>query len=100
MPASLWLSSLAAILALSRFSVDKALPLNTVEGVVTIGAMALTAFTGSQMAVRAQRRAEEAELRREEMEKLNQFGSFLLGANTLARKRRRRSWLACMRYSG
>ena len=72
--------SLSAIVALSRFTVDKALPLGNLESIVTIGTMALTALTGSQMAVRAQRRAEEAERRREEMEKLNRFGGFLLGA--------------------
>ncbi len=46
--------------------------------------MALTALIGSQLSVRAQRLAQEAIHRREEMERLNQLGSVLLAANTLA----------------
>ena len=46
--------------------------------------MALTALIGSQLSVRAQRLAQEAIHRREEMERLNELGSVLLAANTLA----------------
>jgi two-component system sensor histidine kinase KdpD len=80
------LSSMAASLAFSFYFIEEAASfrLTTIEGAVTFGAMVLTALTGSQLSVRAQRRAQEAIVRREEMERLNQLGRVLLAANSLA----------------
>jgi two-component system sensor histidine kinase KdpD len=79
------LSSTIASLAFSYFFVDDvgSFRLTTIEGVITFGAMALTAFTGSRLAIQAQRRAAEANRRREEMERLNQLGRVLLKADHL-----------------
>jgi two-component system sensor histidine kinase KdpD len=79
------LASTAASLAFSFYFVDDvgSFRLTTVEGVVTFAAMVLTAFMGSRLSIRAQRRAAEAERRRSEMERLNQFGRVLLSADCL-----------------
>jgi two-component system sensor histidine kinase KdpD len=80
------LASMAASLAFSFYFIEEAASfrLTTIEGAVTFGAMALTALTGSRLSVLAQRRAQEAIVRREEMERLNQLGRVLLAANSLA----------------
>lgn len=80
------LSSTVASLAFSYYFIEEAgsFRLTTVEGAVTFGVMALTALTGSRLSVLAQRRAQEAIHRREEMERLNQLGRVLLAASTLA----------------
>jgi len=80
------LSSTVASLAFSYYFIEEAgnFRLSTLEGFVTFGAMALTALTGSRLSVLAQRRAQEAIRRREEMERLNQLGRVLLGANSVA----------------
>jgi two-component system sensor histidine kinase KdpD len=75
-----------ASLAFSFYFIDEAgsFRLTTIEGSATFAAMALTALTGSRLSVLAQRRAREAIVRREEMERLNQLGRVLLAANSLA----------------
>jgi two-component system sensor histidine kinase KdpD len=80
------LSSMVASLIFSFYFIEDAgsFRLTTIEGAVTFGAMALTALTGSRLSVLAQRRAREAIVRREEMERLNQLGRVLLAANSLA----------------
>ena len=80
------IASAAASLAFSYYFIDQTgtFRFSTGEGIVTFTAMALTAFTGSRLSIAAQRRAEEAIRRREEMERLNQLGRILLSANTLA----------------
>ncbi len=80
------LSSTVASVVFSFYFIEEAgrFRLNTIEGAITFGAMALTALTGSRLAVRAQQRAREAILRREEMERLNQLGRVLLAADSLA----------------
>jgi two-component system sensor histidine kinase KdpD len=80
------LSSLVASLAFSYYFVDQinSFAITTPQGAVTLATMALTALTGSQLAIRAQRRADEAIRRRLEMERLHALGTALLGANTLA----------------
>lgn len=80
------LSSTVASLVFSFYFIEEATSfrLTTIEGAVTFGVMALTALTGSRLAVRAQQRAQEAILRREEMERLNQLGRVLLAATSLA----------------
>ena len=55
-----------------------------IQGVAGFVAMSLTAFIGSRLAVRAQQKAREAIARREEMERLNQLGSVLIAADSLA----------------
>jgi two-component system sensor histidine kinase KdpD len=79
------LSSTMASLAFSFFFIDDvgSFRLTTTEGIVTFGAMVLTAFTGSRLSVRAQGRAGEADRRRAEMERLNQLGRVLLSADHL-----------------
>jgi two-component system sensor histidine kinase KdpD len=79
-------SSAAASLAFSFYFIDEigTFRLTTLDGVVTFTVMSLTAFTGSRLAIIAQRRAEEANRRREEMERLNQLGRVLFAADTMA----------------
>jgi two-component system, OmpR family, sensor histidine kinase KdpD len=57
---------------------------SSLENMVTFTAMAITALTASQLSIRAQRRAHEAIHKREEIERLNQLGSVLISANTMA----------------
>jgi len=80
------LSSTVATFAFSYYSIEPigSFRLSTPQSVVTFMTMALTALTGSRLSVRAQRRAQEAIHRREEMDRLNQLGRVLLAANTLA----------------
>src|ERR1700683_828491 len=80
------LASIVASLAFSFYFIEDAVGfrLSTIEGAVTFAAMALTALTGSRLSVLAQRRAREAIVRREEMERLNQLGRVLLAADSLA----------------
>jgi two-component system sensor histidine kinase KdpD len=78
--------SVAASLAFSWYFIDKSgsLTITTPEGAVTFSAMVFTALTVSVLAVRGRRRADEAVRRREEMERLQQFGRVLLTATTVA----------------
>jgi two-component system sensor histidine kinase KdpD len=80
------LSSALASLAFSYYFIEVAgsYRLTSVDGVVTFAALALTALTGSRLSVLAQRRAQEAIHRREEIERLNQLGRVLLAADSLA----------------
>jgi len=80
------LSALAASLIFSWYFVDQAqsLAVTTTGGAITLATMTLTALTGSQLSIRAQRRAEEAIRRREEMERLHGVGTALLGVSSLA----------------
>ena len=79
-------SSSIASVAFSYYFIEVAgsYRLTSVEGVVTFAALALTALTGSRLSVLAQRRAREAVIRRDEMERLNQLGRVLLAANNMA----------------
>jgi two-component system sensor histidine kinase KdpD len=79
-------SSTVASLAFSFYFIEQVgtFRVTTVEGLVTFGAMVLTAFTGSRLSIGAQRKAQEAIRRREEMERLNQLGRILLSSCTLA----------------
>lgn len=82
------LSSTAASLVFSFYFIEPPRTprfTTTMQGVVSFGALALTAFIGSRLAVRAQQRAREAIARREEMEHLNQLGRVLLAANNLSK---------------
>ena len=80
------LTSAAASLAFSYYFVDTpgSLRITSVEGAITFSMMVLTALTGSHLAIRAHRRANEAIRRREEMERLQQLGNVLLATNTVA----------------
>ncbi len=81
------LSSTAASLIFSFYFIEQPRNLRfttTMQGIVSFAALALTAFIGSRLAVRAQQRAREAIARREEMEHLNQLGRVLLAANSLS----------------
>ena len=80
------LASTVASFAFSFYFIDiiGSFRLTTAEGVITFSAMALTAFTGSRLSILAQRRAQEANHRREEMERLNHLSRVLLSAKTLA----------------
>ncbi len=80
------LSSAAASLAFSFYFIEDVgtFRVTTTEGFITFGTMILTAFTGSRLAIAAQRRTREAIRRREEMEKLNHLGRTLISADTLA----------------
>ena len=75
----------SATLAFSYYFIDVigTLEITTLQGGINFAAMSLTALIGSQLSARAQRRAAEAEHRREEIERLNQLGRVLLSAGTL-----------------
>jgi two-component system, OmpR family, sensor histidine kinase KdpD len=79
-------ASMIASLAFSYYFIDTfgSFRLTTLEGTVTFLVMVLTAVAGTQLSIRAQKRALEAIRRREEMERLNQLGRVLLAADTLA----------------
>jgi two-component system sensor histidine kinase KdpD len=79
------LTSAAASLAFSYYFVDSiGFGITSWEGAITLSMMVFTALTGSQLALRAHRRAAEAIRRREEMERLQQLGNCLLASNTVA----------------
>lgn len=79
------LASAAATTAFSYFYVDSVgFRISTTEGAITFATMALTALTGSRLSIRAQRRAEEAIHRRQEMEKMQQLGSVMLASDSVA----------------
>ncbi len=79
------LTSTAAALGFSWYFVDNtgSFRITTWEGALTLGTMAFTALTGSFLSLRADRRAQEAIRRREEMERLQQLGTALLSANSV-----------------
>jgi len=79
------LTSVCASLAFSWYFVDStgSLQISSVEGAVTFSMFLITGLTGSHLAIRAQRRAEEAIRRREEMERLQQLGNVLLASNSV-----------------
>ena len=76
----------SACLAFNYFHIDDigSLAIRTLDGAVTFTALVVTAVTGSHLAIRARHRADEAERRREEMDRLQQLGGSLLAPNTLA----------------
>lgn len=80
------ISSAIASFTLSRYLSEPigSLHLTTARDGVSFAAMALTALIVSQLSIRTQRRMREAIDRREEMERLHQFGSVLIAANTMA----------------
>ncbi|MGD1071772.1 MAG: ATP-binding protein [Bryobacteraceae bacterium] len=79
------LTSASASLAFSYYFVNAlGFRITSYEGAITFSMMVITALTGSQLAIRAHRRAAEAIRRREEMERLQQLGNALLAANTVA----------------
>lgn len=80
------LTAIGASMAFSWFFIDSvnSFQISSLEGGITFSTMLVTALTGSQLAIRAQRRAAEAIRRREEMERLHQLGNVLLGSNNLA----------------
>lgn len=85
-----WFIALAASvvgsLSFSFYYVEAAgsFRITTAQGAITFGAMFLTAMIGSQLSLRAQRRALEAVTRRNEMERLHQLGTILLSTHTLS----------------
>jgi two-component system sensor histidine kinase KdpD len=80
------LAAVGASVAFSWYYVDVVGTLHSTspQGAITFMTMTITALTGSQLAARAERRAQEAIRRREEMERLQQLGSVLLAAVTVA----------------
>ncbi len=80
------LTSVFASLAISWFFIDNvnSLMISTWEGAFTFLTMLLTSLAGSQLGIRAQRRADEAIRRREEMERLQQLGNALLATGSVA----------------
>lgn len=78
------LTSISASLALSWYFIDVvgSLRITSVEGGVALATMLISALIVSQLAVRARRRTDEAVRRRNEMERLHQFGSILHAAQT------------------
>jgi two-component system sensor histidine kinase KdpD len=79
-------TAISAGLAFSYYYVDVvgSFEITTWQGGISFATMMLTALTGSQLSSRAERRAQEAIRRREEMERLQQLGSVLLAAVTVA----------------
>ena len=75
-------TSSSGILAFTWYFVDERGQISTPEGVVTFATMALTALTGTFLALRAQQRTEEAELRRGQLERMTQMGQQLVGSQT------------------
>lgn len=74
-----------ASMAFSYYFIDRvgSFAISTSAGAVTLGTMALTAFTGSRLTFKARERADEAIRRREEMERLQGLGQVLLAAATV-----------------
>lgn len=79
-------TSISASLSFSYYFIETvgSLRITSFDGAVTFAVMVLVAMLGSQMAVRAQRRAREAIQRRNEMERLHRLGSSLLAVTTVA----------------
>jgi len=79
-------TSAAASLAFSWYFVETSgsFRINTAEGGVTVLTMVVASVAVSHVAVRSRQRATEADRRREEMERLQEFGSALLTAHTVA----------------
>jgi two-component system sensor histidine kinase KdpD len=77
-------ASLGASMALSWYYIESigSLRITTPGGWVTFSALLFTALGGSRMAVAAQRRAAEAERRREEMARLHRLGQALMVTHT------------------
>src|ERR1019366_9202909 len=75
-------TSSSGILAFTWYFVDERGQISTPEGVVTFATMALTTLTGTLLALRAQQRTEEAELRRGQLERMTQMGQQLVGSQT------------------
>ncbi|HYA16510.1 MAG TPA: ATP-binding protein [Bryobacteraceae bacterium] len=80
------MTAVSSSLAFSWFFVEVvgSLRISTAGGMITFLTMAVTALTCSQLSARAERRAQEAIRRREEMERLQQLGSVLLAAVTVS----------------
>jgi len=79
------LTSAAASLAFSYYFVDNlGFRITSLEGAITFSMMVTTSLVGSQLAIRAHRRAVEAIRRREEMARLQQLGNVLLATHTVA----------------
>ncbi len=79
------LTSAAASLSFSYYFVDNpGFRITSVEGAITFSMMVITSLVGSQLAIRAHRRAVEAIRRREEMARLQQLGNVLLATHTVA----------------
>ena len=79
-------SSVVSSMAFSFYFIDavNSFRITSSEGAITFSTMLVTALTGSHLALRAQRRAAEAILRREEMERLQRLGNVLLSSGTVA----------------
>ncbi len=79
-------SAIAASLSFSWYFIDQvgSLAITSVQGGITFAAMTITALTGTQLSIRAQRRADEAIRRRVEVERLRELGDVLLAAVTVA----------------
>ena len=80
-----FVSCSVASLAFSYYFIDAigSFEITTAQGAITFGAMALTAFTGSRLSIRARKRADEAVHRQAEMERLHELGQVLLAAVTV-----------------
>ena len=80
------IGSIAAGLALSWYYIEAvgSLRITTPEGWITFSALLITALGGSRLAISARRRADEAERRRQDMERLQRLGQALLLRTTLA----------------
>jgi two-component system sensor histidine kinase KdpD len=79
------LTSASASLAFSYYFVDNlGFRITSLEGAITFSMMVITSLVGSQLAIRAHRRAVEAIRRREEMARLQQLGNVLLATHTVA----------------
>ncbi len=78
-------TSISASLSFSYYFVEsvESLRITSTEGAVAFATMLITAMAGSQMAVRVQFRAAEAERRRAEMARLQQLGAALLTTDTI-----------------
>jgi two-component system sensor histidine kinase KdpD len=80
------ISSTAAGFALSWYYIEAvgSLRITTGEGWITFSALLITALGGSRLAINARRRADEAERRRQDMDRLQRLGQALLLRTTLA----------------
>jgi two-component system sensor histidine kinase KdpD len=84
-----WLAMISAgtgCLAFNYYYIDSvnSFAIRTVDGAVTFSAVVITAITGSHLAIRARRRADEADRRREETTRLHQLSAAMLSADTIA----------------
>jgi two-component system sensor histidine kinase KdpD len=77
-------TSASGILAFAWYFLDVPGQNSAADGFITFATMTLTALTGTFLALRAQQRTEEAELRRGQLERMTQMGQQMAASQTFS----------------